>query len=212
MSNRVSNSPLAGIRVIDITTIIAGPYCTRLLSDCGAEVIKIESELGDYIRSAKPMSDGVSSYFGHLNCGKKSVILDLRSEDGHKSVLDLVASADVVVENFRPGVMERLGLNYSRLAVDHPDLIYCSISGFGQNGPRAADPAYAPIVHAASGYDLAQLDYQDELTRPEKGGIFNADVLAGTFSFGAIQTALLKRERLGGGQFIDVALMDSMIN
>ena len=212
MSNGLSNAPLAGIRVIDFTTIIAGPYCTRLLSDCGAEVIKIESEFGDYIRSAKPMSAGSSSYFGHLNCGKKSVVLDLRSDDGHKSVLDLVASADVVVENFRPGVMERLSLNYTRLAIDHPDLIYCSISGFGQNGPRAGDPAYAPIVHAASGFDLAQLEYQEELTRPEKSGIFIADVLAGTFAFGAIQTALLKRERHGGGQFIDVALMDSMIN
>ena len=212
MVNDLSKPPLAGLRVIDFTTMIAGPYCARLLADCGAEVIKIETDDGDYIRKATPMSDGVSSYFGHLNCGKKSVVLDLRSDEGNKAAFNLVASADVVVENFRPGVMDRLGLNYARLANDHPDLIYCAISGFGQTGPRAADPAYAPIVHAASGFDQAQLEYQDELTRPEKSGIFIADVLAGTYGFGAIQTALLGRERHGGGQFIDVALMDSMIN
>ena len=124
MVNDLSKPPLAGLRVIDFTTMIAGPYCARLLADCGAEVIKIETDVGDYIRNATPMSDGVSSYFGHLNCGKKSVVLDLRSDEGHKAAFDLVASADVVVENFRPGVMDRLGLNYARLADDHPDLIY----------------------------------------------------------------------------------------
>ena len=104
-------APMAGIRVIDFTTVIAGPYCTRLLSDCGAEVIKIESEVGDLIRAVPPISDGASSYFAHLNCGKKSAVLDLRSEDGLSAARKLIASADVVVENFRPGVMKRLGLD-----------------------------------------------------------------------------------------------------
>ena len=212
MTLGIPKAPMAGLRIIDFTTMIAGPYCTRLLADCGAEVIKIEAAAGDYIRNAPPMSDGASSYFAHMNCGKKSVVLDLRSDEGRQAALDLAASADVVVENFLPGVMGRLGLDYGQLAADHPDLIYCAISGFGQTGPRSGDAAYAPIVHAASGFDLAQLEYQDELTRPEKSGIFIADVMAAIFAFGAIQTALLGRERHGTGQFIDVALMDAMIN
>jgi crotonobetainyl-CoA:carnitine CoA-transferase CaiB-like acyl-CoA transferase len=203
---------MAGLRVIDFTTVIAGPYCTRLLADCGAEVIKVESEAGDQIRQIPPMSDGASTYFAHLNCGKKSVVLDLRGETGRRSALALAASADVVVENFRPGVMARLGLDYAQLVADHGDLIYCAISGFGQTGPRAMEPAYAPIIHAAAGLDLAQMGYQDELSRPEKCGIFTADVLASLYAFGAIQTALLGRERHGVGQFIDVAMMDSVIN
>ncbi|MDP6689874.1 MAG: CoA transferase [Alphaproteobacteria bacterium] len=205
-------APMAGIRVVDFTTVIAGPFCTRLLADCGAEVIKIETEAGDQIRLVPPISDGASSYFGHLNCGKKSVVLDLRSDEGHRAIKKLIASADVVVENFRPGVMKRLGLDYADLAVDHADLIYCAISGFGQTGPRAMEPAYAPMIHAGSGLDLAQMEYQDELTQPEKCGVFNADVMASLYAFGAIQTALLGKERHGTGQFIDVALMDSIIN
>ena len=212
MTLGIPKAPMAGLWIIDFTIMIAGPYCTRLLADSGAEVIKIEAAAGDYIRNAPPMSDGASSYFAHMNCGKKSVVLDLRSDEGRQAALDLAASADVVVENFRPGVMGRLGLDYGQLAADHPDLIYCAISGFGQTGPRSGDAAYAPIVHAASGFDLAQLEYQDELTRPEKSGIFIADVMAAIFAFGAIQTALLGRERHGTGQFIDVALMDAMIN
>jgi len=207
-----SAAPMAGLRVIDFTTVIAGPYCTRLLADCGAEVIKIETEAGDQIRIVPPISDGVSTYFAHLNCGKKSVVLDLRGEAGRQAALQLVASADVVVENFRPGVMARLGLEYNTLAAGRMDLVYCAISGFGQTGPRSREPAYAPIIHAGSGLDLAQMSYQDELTKPEKSGIFTADVMAALFAFGAIQTALLGRERYGTGQFIDVAMMDAMIN
>jgi CoA:oxalate CoA-transferase len=212
MPTAAPTAPMAGLRVIDFTTVIAGPYCTRLLADCGAEVIKIETEAGDQIRIVPPMSDGASTYFAHLNCGKKSVVLDLRSEEGRQAALKLVASADVVVENFRPGVMARLGLEYNTLAAGRTDLVYCAISGFGQTGPRSREPAYAPIIHAGSGLDLAQMSYQDELTKPEKSGIFTADVMAALFAFGAIQTALLGRERHGPGQFIDVAMMDAMIN
>ena len=207
-----STAPMAGLRVIDFTTVIAGPYCTRLLADCGAEVIKIETKAGDQIRIVPPISDGASTYFAHLNCGKKSVVLDLRGEAGRQAALQLVASADVVVENFRPGVMARLGLEYNTLAAGRTDLVYCAISGFGQTGPRSREPAYAPIIHAGSGLDLAQMSYQNELTKPKKSGIFTADVMAALFAFGAIQTALLGRERHGTGQFIDVAMMDAMIN
>jgi CoA:oxalate CoA-transferase len=204
--------PLAGMRVVDFTSMIAGPYCTRLLADCGAEVLKIEEPHGDHMRSRPPLRDGHSTYFGHLNAGKKSVALDLKSEEGRNSAQRLIAASDVVVENFRPGVMKRLGLDYAALAVAKPDLVYCSISGFGQTGPRAEQPAYAPVIHAASGFDHTQFTYQDGQEKPAKTGIFVADVLAAVYAFGAIQTALIGRLRHGNGQFIDVALMDSMIN
>lgn len=204
--------PMAGLRVVDFTSMIAGPYCTRLLADCGAEVIKVEAPGGDFLRKMPPTSDGVSTYFAHLNCGKKSVVLDLQTDEGRREALKLAANADVVVENYRPGVMHKLGLDYATLSCQKPDLVYCSISGFGQTGPKALDAAYAPIVHAASGYDEAQLAYQNELTRPEKCGIFVADILAAVYAFGAVQTALLGQARHGHGQFVDVALMDAMIN
>ncbi|MBI3199272.1 MAG: CoA transferase [Rhodospirillales bacterium] len=204
--------PLAGMRVVDFTSMIAGPYCTRLLADCGAEVLKIEEPNGDHMRSRPPLRDGHSTYFGHLNAGKKSVVLDLKSAEGRDSAQRLVAASDVVVENFRPGVMKRLGLDYPALSATKPDLVYCSISGFGQTGPRAEQPAYAPVIHAASGFDHTQFTYQDGQDKPAKTGIFVADVLAAVYAFGAIQTALIGRLRHGNGQFIDVALMDSMIN
>src|SRR5258708_218074 len=204
--------PLAGIRVVDFTSMIAGPYCTRLLADCGAEVLKIEEPHGDHMRTRPPLRHGHSAYFGHLNAGKKSVVLDLKSTGGRCAAQDLVANSDIVVENFRPGVMKRLGLDYAMLSAAKPDLVYCSISGFGQTGPRAGQPAYAPVVHAASGFDYTQFTYQDDQAKPAKTGIFVADVLAAVYAFGAIQTALIGRLRHGGGQFIDVALMDSMIN
>jgi CoA:oxalate CoA-transferase len=206
------SQPLAGIRIVDFTSMIAGPYCSRMLADCGAEVLKIEELSGDHMRKAKPLRQGHSTYFGHLNCGKQSLAIDLKAAEGRDIAAELVAGSDVVLENFRPGVMKRLKLDYATLASRRPDLIYCSISGFGQSGPRADHPAYAPVVHAASGYDRTQFDYQGDQDRPAKTGIFVADVLAAVYAFGAIQTALVGRLRHGGGQFIDVALMDSMLN
>jgi CoA:oxalate CoA-transferase len=207
-----SVQPLAGITVVDFTSMIAGPYCTRLLADCGAEVLKIEAPEGDYMRSRAPLRDGESTYFGHLNCGKKSLAIDLKSDEGRDTARRLAAASDIVVENFRPGVMRRLGLDHASLVDARHDLIYCSISGFGQTGPRAEQPAYAPVIHAASGFDHTQFSYQDDAARPAKTGIFVADVLAAVYAFGAIQTALIGKLRHGRGQFIDVALMDSMIN
>jgi len=204
--------PLVGIKVVDFTSMIAGPYCTRLLADCGAEVLKVEAPEGDYMRSRAPLRGGESTYFGHLNCGKKSLAIDLKSDEGRDIARRLAAASDIVVENFRPGVMRRLGLDYASLCGEHRDLVYCSISGFGQTGPRAEQPAYAPVIHAASGFDHTQFSYQDDAARPAKTGIFVADVLAAVYAFGAIQTALIGRLRHGKGQFIDVALMDSMIN
>src|SRR3984893_17757378 len=210
--DRSPTQPLAGIRVLDFTSMIAGPYCSRLLADCGAEVLKLEDLSGDHMRNGKPLRGGHSAYFGHLNCGKRSLAVDLKSPEGQAIAIELAAKSDIVLENYRPGVMKRLGLDYTSLATDHPDLIYCAISGFGQTGPRANQPAYAPVVHAASGFDHAHFAYQDGVDRPAKTGIFVADVLAAVYAFSAVQTALIGRLRHGTGQFIDVALMDSMIN
>jgi crotonobetainyl-CoA:carnitine CoA-transferase CaiB-like acyl-CoA transferase len=205
------NSLLDRVRVIDFTTTIAGPHCTRLLADLGAEVIKIEPPEGDMMRSRPPQRNGASTSFGQLNAGKKSVVLDLKSPAGVAAARRLVATADIVVENFRPGVMRRFGLDYEALRQVRPDLVYCAISGYGQTGPSAELPAYAPVIHAASGYDLAHLAYQPEQRRPDYCGIYIADVLTGTYAFGAILAALWHRQSSGEGQMIDVSMLESML-
>ena len=154
---QLKQGPLAGIRVLDFTMVMAGPFCTRLMADMGAEVIKLEPEAGDQIRGRPPERDGQSTYFGMLNAGKKSITVNLKDPDGLEAVRAIASQCDVVVENFRPGVMNRLGLGYDVLAAANPGLIFCAISGFGQTGPSAINPAYAPILHAASGYDLAHM-------------------------------------------------------
>ena len=206
------NNALAGLRVIDFTTTIAGPHCTRLLADLGAKVIKIESPEGDMMRSRPPLRDGASTSFGQLNTGKKSVVLDLKREEAVAAAHRLLMTADVVVENFRPGVMRRFGLDYPGLRETKPDLIYCAISGYGQTGPSADLPAYAPVIHASSGYDLAHLAYQPEARRPDYCGIYIADVLTGTYAFGAIMAALYQRQATGEGQMIDVSMLESMLS
>lgn len=203
--------PYHGLRVIDLTTTLAGPYCTRLLADLGADVVKIEAPDGDMQRSRPPQRNGASTMFGQLNAGKRSVVLDLKREDGVRALLGLVRRADLLVENFRPGVMQRLGLGYERLAGLNPRLIYCAISGYGQTGPAARRPAYAPVVHAASGYDLAHLAYQKGRSRPDWCGIFTADIVAGVYAFGAIGAALHQRGRSGRGQCIDVSMLETML-
>ena len=205
------NSALGGLRVLDFTTTIAGPHCGRLLADLGAEVIKIEAPEGDMMRTRPPLRNGASTSFGQLNAGKKSIVLDLKSAGGAEAARRLVATADVVVENFRPGVMHRFGLDYPALRKIKPDLVYCAISGYGQTGPSAALPAYAPVIHAASGYDLAQIAHQEEQRRPDYCGIFIADVVSGTYAFGAIMTALYQRQLTGEGQMIDVSMLESML-
>jgi crotonobetainyl-CoA:carnitine CoA-transferase CaiB-like acyl-CoA transferase len=206
------NSPLDGVRVVDFTTTIAGPHCTRLLADLGAEMIKLEAPEGDMMRSRPPLRNSASTSFGQLNTGKKSVVLDLKRPEAVEIVKRLVATADVVVENFRPGVMQRFGLDYPVLQAAKPDLVYCAISGYGQTGPSAGLPAYAPVIHASSGYDLAQIAYQGEARRPDYCGIYIADVLTGTYAFGAIMAALYQRRETGEGQLIDVSMLESMLS
>ena len=202
----------SGLRVLDFTTTIAGPHCTRLLADLGAEVIKIEAPAGDMMRTRLPLRNGASSYFGQLNAGKKSVVLDLKSGAAVAAVRRLAADADILVENFRPGVMQRLGLDYAVLGKVNRRLIYCSISGYGQTGPCADMPAYAPVIHASSGFDLANLAYQQGRQRPDHCGVYVADVLAGTYALAAIGAALHQRQATGEGQHLDVSMLESMLS
>ena len=201
-----------GLRVLDFSTTIAGPHCTRMLADMGAEVIKIESADGETMRTRPPVRNGFSTAFGQLNVGKKSLVLDLKSPDAIEIIRRLVAGSDILVENFRPGVMRRLKLDYGSLRELNPKLIYCSISGYGQTGPSAELPAYAPVIHAASGYDMAHLSYQPGRSRPDYCGIYHADVLTGVYAFGAISAALYQRHGSQKGQHIDVSMLESMLS
>jgi CoA:oxalate CoA-transferase len=201
-----------GLRVLDFSTTIAGPHCTRMLADMGAEVIKVESVGGETMRTRPPLRSGFSSVFGQLNAGKKSLVLDLKSPDAVDAIRRLVTASDIVVENFRPGVMRRLMLDYASLRPLNPRLIYCSISGYGQTGPSAELPAYAPVIHAAAGYDMAHLSYQPGRNRPDYCGIYHADVLTGVYAFGAISAALYQRGLSQEGQHLDVSMLESMLS
>ena len=208
----IATKSFQGLRVLDFSTTIAGPHCTRMLADMGAEVIKIESAEGETMRTRPPVRNGFSTAFGQLNVGKKSLVLDLKSPDAIEIIRRLVAGTDILVENFRPGVMRRLKLDYGSLQQLNPKLIYCSISGYGQTGPSAELPAYAPVIHAASGYDMAHLSYQPGRSRPDYCGIYHADVVTGVYAFGAISAALYQRYGSQRGQHIDVSMLESMLS
>ena len=204
---------LAGITVVDFTRVLAGPYATRMLADLGARVIKIERPgEGDEIRHTvlqlDPKRTDQSSYFARLNAGKESIAVDLAHPQAREVVLDLVHGADAVVENFSPGVMARSGLDAATLLALHPDLVYCSISGFGQTGPMRSTQAYAHLINAISG--VMDLERSGEST-PRVSYLMTADVLAGTHAFGAICAALLRRGRNGRGAYLDVSMLECLI-
>jgi crotonobetainyl-CoA:carnitine CoA-transferase CaiB-like acyl-CoA transferase len=202
-----------GLKVIDFSSMVAGPWATRLMADCGAEVIKIEPRgEGDVMRYVPPVVDGMSRVFAQFNRGKKSVALDLKAPGDVETARRLIDQADVVVENFRPGVMDRLGLGCAAARERNPRLVYCSVSGFGQDGPLAGQAAYAPVVHAMTGFDLAVLAAQGDDVEPRASGVMIADVVAASYAFGAVQSALLRRERFGEGAFVDVSLIESMMS
>jgi len=207
----MATGPLDGMRVLDFTTTIAGPYCTRLMADLGAEVIKIETADGDMMRTRPPLRDGASSSFGQLNAGKQSIVLDLKRPAAQEVVRRLLTTCDFLVENFRPGVMQRFGLDYESVSKRHQELIYCSISGYGQSGPSSGLAAYAPAIHAASGFDMAHMAYQPGRERPDNCGIYIADIVSGTYAFGAIMAALAQRHATGLGQHIDVSMLETML-
>ena len=200
------------LRVLDFSAIIAGSYCTRMLADLGADVLKVEPPGGELMRHIGPMRGEFSTVFSALNSGKRSLKLDLKQAAAVDLCKRLVAQYDVVVENFSPGVMQRLGLDYASLQPHNTQLVMCSISGYGQDGPAAALPAFAPIVQAWSGYEGVNQVSQPGLARPLNMGLPVADTTAALQAFGAISAALYYRLRTGIGQYIDIAMMDSLVS
>lgn len=205
-----TGGPLSGYRVVDFTNFLAGPYATRMLADMGAEVIKVELVTGDAGRHNRPFQNGVSVYYAHLYAGKKSVTLNLKTEQGQAAAFKLGAKADVIVQSWRPGVAKRLGLDYEAFRAVKEDIVLCSISGYGQNGPGRERAGYAPIVEAMSGFATAQMKF-DHTDQPPVCGHMLGDTLTGVWAFAAIQTALLDRERTGRGGHLDVAMLDAML-
>lgn len=200
---------LSGIRVIDLTRILAGPYCTMMLGDMGAEVIKIEQPVkGDDSREFGPFVNGISAYYLSINRNKKSVTINLKNEQGRKLFCELVKTADVVIENFRPGTMEKLGIGYESLKALNEKLIFASCSGFGQTGPYAKRPAYDLIVQGMGG--MMSITGQPG-GMPTKVGSSIGDIMAGMFTAIGILGALQARHISGLGQRIDVAMLDCQV-
>ncbi|MDT1060500.1 CoA transferase [Paracoccus sp. CPCC 101403] len=201
--------PLSGIRVLDLSRVLAGPYCTALLADLGAEIIKLEPPQGDDYRHIGPFKDGESALFTLNNRGKQSIALDLKDPADLKLAQAMAARVDVVVENFRPGVAERLGLGPKALSAANPRLVYCSISGFGQEGPFRDLPAYDLVVQAMSGLMAGT---GEEGGPPLKTGESIADLIAGLFASWSIMAALVQRDRTGQGAVLDVAMYDALFS
>lgn len=202
--------PLDGIKVVDLTRVLAGPFCTMMLGDMGAEILKIENPAGgDESRGWAPSTNGWSSYFLGVNRNKKSVALDLTTADGAAALRCLIEDADVLIENLRPGALARLGFGFDAAQRLNPRLIYCSISGYGQTGPRAALPGYDVVIQGESGLMDITGDAQGP---PMRVGVAITDYLAGLYANQGILLALLQRAHTGRGQFLDVALFDSLIS
>jgi len=201
---------LEGVRILDLSRMLPGPYCSMMLADLGAEVIKIEEpKLGDPTRHSPPTIDGRSAAFAQVNRNKKSIALDLKQNAGRDIFLKLASRADCVLEQFRPGVVDRLGINYAAVAELNPRIVYCSLTGFGQDGPH----------RERSGHDLNYLALSgvlglttDELGRPVIPGVQIADLAGGMIAAFALLAALLARDRTGRGQYIDVSMFDVMIS
>jgi len=207
MSERVA--PLAGVRVLDLTRVLSGPHCGRMLRDLGAEVIKVEPPDGDLTRFSSPKVGSMATYFMQQNVGKKCVSIDLSSPEGADILRRLVAVSDVLVENYRPGVMERLGIGWSTLSAINPRLVHASISGYGATGPWADRRAYASVIGAESGMTRMQGE--------SRGGDFandpwsHADVYTALETSSAVLAALFQRERTGRGEHIDVSMAGTML-
>jgi crotonobetainyl-CoA:carnitine CoA-transferase CaiB-like acyl-CoA transferase len=203
-------TPLQSITVLDLTRVLSGPYCTMLLADMGARVIKIEQpRTGDDTRGwGPPFQSGESAYFLSINRNKESVTLDFKDEAG-RAVLDrLIGRADVLVENFRPGTLSRLHLDYASLSARYPRLVYCSISGFGQTGPRGREPGYDAVMQGEGGL-MSITGAADG--PPFRLGVAIADIVSGMFAAQGITAALFARERTGRGQSVDIAMLDSVV-
>jgi crotonobetainyl-CoA:carnitine CoA-transferase CaiB-like acyl-CoA transferase len=203
-------APLDGITVLDLTRVLSGPYCTMLLADMGARVIKVEQPgKGDDTRAwGPPFLEGESAYFLSINRNKESVTLDFKRPEGRALLERLIAKADVLVENFRPGTLSKVGLDYATLSKAHPRLISCSISGFGHTGPRSKQPGYDAIMQAEGGL-MSITGTADG--PPVRLGIAIVDVVSGMFAAYGVAMALLARERNGKGQEVDLAMLDATV-
>ena len=203
-------SPLEGITVLDLTRVLSGPYCTMLLADMGARVIKVEQPgKGDDTRAwGPPFLEGESAYFLSINRNKESVTLDFKHPDGRALLEQLIGKADVLVENFRPGTLTKLGLDYATLSKTFPRLIYCSISGFGHTGPRSRQPGYDAIMQAEGG--LMSITGTPD-GPPVRLGVAIVDIISGMFAAYGVAMALLARERSGKGQEVDLAMLDATV-
>ena len=199
---------LKDIRVIDLTRVLAGPFTTMTLGDLGAEIIKVEPFGGDEARGFGPFKEGVSGYFENINRGKQSIAIDLKHHHGRDLLLDLIAQSDVLVENFRPGVMKKLGLDYETLQERFPRLIYAACSGFGQTGPYARRGAYDMIIQGMGGI----VSITGEPDRPPvRVGVSIGDIAAALYSCIGILTALFARTQTGKGQMVDIGMLDCQV-
>ncbi len=205
------NQPLSGLKVLDLSRVLAGPYCTMLLADMGADVIKVEQPgKGDDTRGyGPPFVNGESAYFLSINRNKRSLTLDIKHPAGQEILWGLIEQADVLVENFRPGTLDKLGFGYVAVHARLPRLIYCSVSGYGQTGPNANIPGYDLIVQGEGG--IADLTGEAG-GPPMKVGTSQADIVAGMTAFQGILLALLARQQTGRGQQVDIALLDCQVS
>ena len=208
-SSAQGKRPLEGVRVLDFTRVLSGPHATRMLADLGAEVIKVEPPMGDLTRFATPRINSQSSYFTQQNVGKKNISLDMTKPEAVEILKLLVARCDVVIENFRPGVMKKMGLDYEALRSSNPRLIYASISGYGATGPWVTRRAYAPVVNAETGITKHQGDVRggQYANDPHSHG----DVYTALEASAAILAALYQREHTQCGQYIDVSMAETML-
>jgi crotonobetainyl-CoA:carnitine CoA-transferase CaiB-like acyl-CoA transferase len=201
--------PLENITVLDLTRVLSGPYCTMLLADMGARVIKVEQPgRGDDTRGwGPPFLEGESAYFLSINRNKESITIDFKQPDGRALLERLAAKSDVLVENFRPGTLAKIGFDYDSLHRQHPRLVYCSISGFGQTGPRRHEPGYDAVIQAEGGLMSITGDADGP---PYRLGVAIADIVSGMFAAYGISLALLARERTGRGQQVDLGMLDAV--
>lgn len=202
-----SDLPLAGLKVVDLSQGVAGPHCGMLFAQYGADVVKVEPTAGDWGRAIGAQHGDFCAYFAAFNRGKRSLAVNLKSEFGLDAVKTLMAQADVVIENYRPGVLKRFGLDYSSVVVDNTDVIYVSVTGFGQSGPLSASPATDSILQSYSG--LMSVN-RDERGTPQRIGVLVIDVVTGLYAYQAAATALYGRLTRGHGKHIEVSLMDSV--
>ncbi|QKY71528.1 CaiB/BaiF CoA-transferase family protein [Lentibacillus sp. CBA3610] len=202
---------LENIKILDLSRVLAGPYCTMILGDLGAEIIKVEAPGGsDETRKwGPPFQNGVSAYYLCANRNKKSMTLDLKSPEGNEAIKELARESDVVINNFKSGTMERLGLDYETLSEINPEIVYCSITGFGETGPYKDMPGYDFIIQAMSG--LMSITGDSE-SGPQKVGVAITDILTGLYACIGIQGALLERTQSGKGQKLDLSLYDSAVS